>query len=47
MDGKFSTEASPSHKFTKAGTYLVKLTVTDDGSMTDSDTVTINVFKKR
>lgn len=47
MDGKFSTEANPSHKFTKVGTYPVTLTVTDDGGMTDSDTVTITVFKKK
>ena len=46
MDGKFSTEASPSHKFNKAGIYPVTLIVTDDGGMTNSDTVTITVFKK-
>ena len=47
MDGRFSTEANPSHKFTKAGTYEVTLTVTDDGGMTASDFITINVTKKR
>ena len=47
MDGKFSTEANPSHKFTKTGTYGVTLTVTDDGGMTASDFITITVTKKR
>ena len=46
MDGKFSTEANPSHKFTKAGIYPVTLTVTDDGGQINSGTVTITVFKK-
>ena len=47
MDGKFSTEANPLHKYTKAGTYPVTLTVTDNGGVTNSDTITINVTKKR
>ena len=47
MDGKFSTEANPLHKFTKAGTYPVTLTVTDNGGVTNSDTIAINVTKKR
>ena len=46
MDGKFSTDANPSHKFTKAGTYGVTLTVTDDGGMTASGSITIDVTKK-
>ena len=47
MDGRFSTEANPSHKFTKAGTYQVTLTVTDDLGMQDTSSITINVTKKR
>jgi probable HAF family extracellular repeat protein len=45
MDGRFSTEANPSHKFSKAGTYGVILTVTDDGGKKASDSVTITVRK--
>ena len=33
-DGTTSTEQNPTHKYTKAGTYTVKLTVTNHGSST-------------
>ena len=46
MDGKFSTEARPSHKFTKAGTYQVTLTVTDDGGKTAYASITMTITKK-
>jgi len=35
-DGTFSTERHPSHTFTTANTYIVRLTVTDDDSATGS-----------
>ncbi|WP_313790931.1 PKD domain-containing protein [Allomuricauda sp. SCSIO 65647] len=42
-DGGTSTEADPVYTFNTAGTYDVELTVTDDGGLTDTDTVTITV----
>ena len=45
MDGKFSTEANPSHDFTVAGKYLVSLTATDDQGAEASSVVTITVRK--
>ena len=37
-DGTTSTEAQPAHKYTKAGTYSVQLTVTDDHGGTANQT---------
>jgi probable HAF family extracellular repeat protein len=46
MDGSFfSAEANPSHTFTRAGTYSVILTVTDNLGMAASDIITITVRK--
>jgi PKD repeat protein len=45
MDGSFSTEENPLHEFTVPGTYLVTLTVTDNGGKTASDSITITVRK--
>ena len=42
-DGGSSTAQNPSHAFTSAGTYTVTLTVTDNESNQDSDTVVISV----
>ena len=47
MDGSISNAANPSHTFTLADSYPVTLTVTDNGGVTNSDTITINVTKKR
>lgn len=43
-DGKFSTDTNPTHKFTKDGTYLVVLTVTDTNGCIDTASQTILVF---
>jgi PKD repeat protein len=37
-DGKTSTEANPRHKYDKAGSYTIKLTVTDDRGNTEMQT---------
>ncbi|MGH9759957.1 MAG: PKD domain-containing protein, partial [Blastocatellia bacterium] len=42
-DGATSTTASPSHVYTAAGTYSATLTVTDNGGLTASASVTITV----
>ncbi len=43
MDGGTSTDADPVYTFNTVGTYDVTLTVTDDGGLTDTDTITITV----
>jgi len=40
-DGTTSEEQSPSHTFTTAGTYTVKLTVTDAAGATDEESLTL------
>ncbi|SDE76891.1 PKD repeat-containing protein [Pricia antarctica] len=45
-DGSTTTNANPSHSFSKAGTYEVELSVTDDEGLTDTETVTIKVSEK-
>ena len=42
-DGSVSSDADPQHTYTVAGNYVATLTVTDGGSLTDSDTVPITV----
>lgn len=44
-DGSTSTVKDPSHTYEKAGTYNVKVTVTDSGGRTMTDTMTIKVDK--
>jgi len=44
-DKSTSTEQNPRHTFEKAGTYEVKVTVTDSGGRTISDATTITVQK--
>ena len=41
--GSTSTNETPNHTYTAAGTYEVTLTVTDNGGKMDTDTVTITV----
>jgi cytochrome c len=47
MDGSVSTAANPSHTFTLADSYPVKLTVTDDQGTQATSVVTITVRKGR
>ena len=42
-DGAKSTERNPTHKYTAKGKYTVKLTVTDDGGLTDTATEAVLV----
>ncbi|MDX2503073.1 MAG: PKD domain-containing protein [Gammaproteobacteria bacterium] len=46
MDGSSSTEANPSHEFTKSGSYQVTLTVTDEDDMQASTSITITASKR-
>ncbi|WP_052808100.1 PKD domain-containing protein [Methyloterricola oryzae] len=42
-DGSSSTEPNPTHTFTFAGTFAVKLTVTDDAGLTSEASVSVSV----
>ena len=42
-DGTTSAERQPSHTYSAAGSYIVRLTVTDDGGATDELSATLNV----
>ena len=46
-DGATSTDADPTHTFTEAGTYSVRLTATDSTGKSASSTVTINAGNTR
>jgi glucose/arabinose dehydrogenase len=41
-DGNTSTTANPTHTYTVGGQYIVRLTVTDPGNLSDTDQRTIN-----
>lgn len=43
-DGETSTEQNPTYTYTSPGDYSARLTVTDDGGLTDSVTATISVL---
>lgn len=43
-DGGSDSGVTASHTYTSAGTYIARLTVTDDGGVTNSATRTIQVF---
>ncbi len=43
-DGTQSTDQNPTHVFTEIGSYLVKLTVTDDEFSSAQDEIQVNVF---
>lgn len=42
-DGSSSTATNPSHTYSAAGTYMVSLTVTDNGGLTDSYSANVSV----
>ena len=42
-DGNTSTDQNPSHTYGASGTYAVTLTVTDDGGLSDSENVSVDV----
>ncbi|MEZ4776430.1 MAG: PKD domain-containing protein [Bacteroidia bacterium] len=46
-DGNVATGSTASHSYTNAGNYLVVLTVTDDSSATDTDSITIVTTNKQ
>ncbi len=46
-DGQTSTDVNPTHTFTQAGTYTVRLTVTDSTGKSNSSTVVINAGNTR
>jgi chitodextrinase len=45
-DGASATGASPSHAYATAGVYTATLTVTDNGGLTASDSVVVNVTNR-
>ncbi|WP_038173157.1 collagenase [Vibrio pacinii] len=45
-DGSTSTQANPTHQFSKAGTYTVSLMVTDDDEASDSVVVSIEISQQ-